>query len=242
MAITVNDIIGGAMKDIGALAAGEVPSGVEAADGLTLLNALVDSVSNLRLMIYSQNINKFSFTPSTQSYTLGAGATWNMARPVRIEQMSIEIQSASPKLEIPIPMLRDEEWQAYTVKTLSSTFPLAVYDDGGFPNRTLSFWPIPTEADKAVIYSWQAINRFAAVTDTVSLPPGYERFLRTGLAIEISPSYGLEPSPTLVSNYKEAKHVLKTLNWTPNEMSCDPALIGRGAGSIAAKSRGLVVD
>lgn len=242
MAVTVSDIIAGAMKDLGALQAGEVPRAEEASDGLSMLNALVDSISTQRLMIYTINITKFSFTPGVQSYTLGSTGTWSMARPIRIESMSVEIQTANPVLEIPIPMLRDEEWQDLTVKNLSSTYPLGVYDDGGFPNRTLSFWPIPAEADKAVIYSWAAISRFAAVTDTVSLPPGYERFLRTALAIDLAPSYGREPSPTLMSNYNEAKAVLRTLNWTPNEMVCDPALLGGAAGSIAAKSRGYVVD
>lgn len=238
---TVKDLISNSMKLLAALAAGEAATADEAADGLAFLNMLVDSLSNRRLIIYTINRDLYTFVSNQQTYTLGPGGDWDADRPVRIESMSVMLATAAPT-EIPIEMLRDEEWQNVTVKSTPSSFPLMVYDDGAFPLRNLSFWPIPTQTDQAVIYSYSAISSFGSVNDTLSLPKGYERFLTYALALEMAPSFNREPSPTLMSNYTEAKRVLEVMNWTPNEMMCDPALLIRSAGSIAAKSRGYVVD
>lgn len=239
---TVRTLIGNAMKLLGALQAGESPSANEAADGLAFLNMLVDSLTNQRLIIYSIDRSTYTLTANTQTYTLGSGGTWNATRPVRIESMSVLITTVSPNIELPIQMLRDEEWQAVTVKSVSSTFPLVAYDDGAFPLRSISFWPIPTDADSVVIYSYSPISQFANISASISLPPGYERFLTCALALEMAPQYGVEPSPTLLSNYTEARRTLTQMNWTADELSCDPAVLKFGGSLVGIKSRGYVID
>ena len=47
------DIITGALKDIGALAAGESPTSDAAQDALDMLNLLVDQWSNENMMVFN---------------------------------------------------------------------------------------------------------------------------------------------------------------------------------------------
>ena len=60
---TPYDIISRALKDIGALEAGEVPSADAAQDAFDMLNDLVDQWSNEEMMVYYKNEIVFPATP-----------------------------------------------------------------------------------------------------------------------------------------------------------------------------------
>jgi hypothetical protein len=67
------DIITRAMKDIGAVAAGEVPTADEVQDGLDMLNDMLDQWSNEDMMVFYKTEIVFSITPGQTQYTIGPG-------------------------------------------------------------------------------------------------------------------------------------------------------------------------
>jgi len=67
------DIISRALKDIGALEAGEVPTAAAAQDAFDMLNDLVDQWSNEEMMVYYKNEIVFPITPGQTQYTIGPG-------------------------------------------------------------------------------------------------------------------------------------------------------------------------
>ena len=69
------DIITRAMKDIGALAAGEVPTADEAQDGLDLLNDMIAQWSNENMMVFYKTEIVFPTVQNTVQYTLGPGGS-----------------------------------------------------------------------------------------------------------------------------------------------------------------------
>ena len=69
------DIITRAMKDIGAVAAGEVPTADEAQDGLDMLNDMIDQWSNESMMVFYRTEIVFNTTQNTVQYTLGPGGS-----------------------------------------------------------------------------------------------------------------------------------------------------------------------
>mgnify|MGYP003333310171 FL=1 len=69
------DIITRAMKDIGAVAAGEVPTADEAQDGLDLLNDMIDQWSNESMMVFYRTEIVFNTVQNTVQYTLGPGGS-----------------------------------------------------------------------------------------------------------------------------------------------------------------------
>jgi hypothetical protein len=69
------DIITRAMKDIGALAAGEVPTADEAQDGLDLFNDMLEQWSNESMMVFYRTEIVFNTVQNTVQYTLGPGGS-----------------------------------------------------------------------------------------------------------------------------------------------------------------------
>jgi hypothetical protein len=65
------DIITRAMKDIGAIAAGEVPTADEAQDGLDMLNDMLAQWSNENMMVFYRSEIIFKTTQNQVQYTIG---------------------------------------------------------------------------------------------------------------------------------------------------------------------------
>jgi len=65
------DIISSALKDIGALAAGETPTPEAAQDAFIMLNRMIDQWSNEQMMIFYKTEIIFTLTPGQTQYTIG---------------------------------------------------------------------------------------------------------------------------------------------------------------------------
>ena len=68
---TPYDIVSRALKDIGALEAGETPTSDAAQDAFDMLNDLIDQWSNEEMMVYYKNEIVFPITPGVTQYTIG---------------------------------------------------------------------------------------------------------------------------------------------------------------------------
>ena len=67
------DIISRALKDIGALEAGETPTPEAAHDAFDMLNDLCDQWSNEEMMVFYKNEIVFPIVPGQTQYTIGPG-------------------------------------------------------------------------------------------------------------------------------------------------------------------------
>lgn len=227
---------------IGVLDPSEAADANQAAGALTALNSMIDAWNVDNLMVYTIERTVFPLSSGVQSYTLGTGGTFNMARPAAIENISILLTGTTPNIEIPIKIDQDEDWQGITVKSVTSSYPTEVYPAGDFPLNTLYFWPIPNGPCSVVLYCWNRLAAYTSVNDTVSLPPGFDRALRYNLAVELAAEYGTQPLPTVSQGAITSKASLRRLNWTPKEMAIPAYLRNAPGSSIGLKSRGAVVD
>lgn len=211
---TALDIITSALRLAGVLAASEHPTDEDANDCLAVLNDMADSWNAERLAIFTTSATDFVLTPGKQSYTLGPGtADFVMTRPAQIDSMSSILTTVPTNpVEIPIPMWSVDEWQTkFPVKNVNSSFPLGCYDDGGFPLRTLNFWPIPQQANSVRVYSWQPLGA-AALGDTVSYPPGYAEAIRYNLAVRLCAEFAEPVSATVQDMAIKSLARIKTMN------------------------------
>ena len=72
----------------------------------------------------------------------------------------------------------------------SSVLPKYMAADNEFPLINIQLYPVPAASPGTItINSWTALTAFGDVTDTISLPQGYERALHLGLAVELWPQY-----------------------------------------------------
>lgn len=221
------------MRLIGALASGEVPTGAESNDGLAIVNQMLDSWNADRLTVFTLTIAEFSLVPGQQVYTYGTGGNFNAARPARIERASIvSLTNPAQPLELPIAMYTDADWQQVPLKIVNTTLPQGVYDDGGYPLRSLSFWPIPTVVVKTRLYSWTALSAFPDLTTDVPFPPGYQEALRYNLAMRLIAEYPGDYNPLMAEVTGklavESLARIKSMNLPVVEAQCDDAIVGRG--------------
>lgn len=226
------DLIKSSMRLIGALGSGEEPSSAEASDALMVLNQMLDSWNADRLTVFTITIAEFTLVVNQQVYTYGVGGDFNAARPARIDRISIiSLTNPSQPLELPLDLYTDWDWQQVPVKNIQTTLPQAVYDDGAFPLRNLSFWPIPTAVVKTRIYGWTALTSYANLTTDNNYPPGYIEALRYNLAIRLIAEMPGEYNPIMVSTTlqlaNESLARIKSMNVPLVEAFCDAALTAR---------------
>lgn len=231
---TVLDLIAGSLRLLSAIASGEMPSASESQDALASLNGMIDTWKTESLMVYNISPQTFALVGGQKMYTMGPGGNWNTERPVQIDSMYLQYTGTGtggpPPLNLIIEQLNQDQYNSIIVPNTQSTYPTAAYVSDDFPMRQIFMWPVPTVAYSVDVFTWGLIDGFAAITSTVSLPPGYARMLRFNLALELAPEYGLTPSQTVAAGALDAKAAVKRNNIKPLFMAADPELTGRKTG------------
>lgn len=218
------DIITSALRLTGVLADEEQPSDNIANQCLSVFNDMLDSWNAQRLAIFTTRSDDFPFVLGQQAYTLGQGGNFSIPRPARIDSMSaILLTNPANPVEVPMVMWTTEDWQNVPVKKVNGSFPLGCYDDGGFPLRTLNFWPIPTNQQNSVrIYSWQALGAQTLLSQ-VAFPPGYAEAFRYNLAVRLGAEFDAPTKPAVVLFAVSSLAVVKTMNAPDLELRSDLA-------------------
>jgi hypothetical protein len=224
-------IINAAMRKVALLASGENASASESADGLVSVNLMLDAWSGERLMVFTVVRQVFTLIAGQQAYTLGTGGDFNVPRPANIDRVSIiSLANSAQPLELPIPYLTDAQWQAIPVKNIQSSLPQYVWDDGGFPLRTLSYWAIPNTTCQTAIYTWTALSQFANLTTDYTFPPGYLRAIIYNLALELAAEFGKSVLPGVQAIATQSKAAIQAINVPILDLKCDAALVQTSGG------------
>lgn len=236
---TVRTIIEDALLEIGAKSHADALLAEEAQAGLRVLNRMMGVWNQDGINVYTVDRQTFTFTPNKQNYTIGTSGDFNVARPNVISMVSALVNG----VEIPIEIFNDEQWRDTSVKSVTSTFPLAMWPTGNYPLNELWFWPIPTVANSLILYTWGQTLEFTNLSDVVSFPPGYEEALVNNLAMRLAPQYGIQPSTVTATIAGQALSKIKRANWEPTYRSADDVILGNGnAADVWRRSRGYVMD
>jgi hypothetical protein len=155
----VSDIIDDALFYIGAYGPGETVSSDDQAFALRCVNRALDSWSAEKLSVIGVK-NALYALSGAASYTFGPGETW-----------AARIVTA-------------EEWVAIADKTRVGLFISDLLYDNGYPTGNIHVTPMPA-AGNCSLWTYEAITDFVNLTDTVSLPPGFERPLVLLFAMEM---------------------------------------------------------
>jgi hypothetical protein len=212
---TALGIITSAMRKAGVLVKGEVPVADEASDALVMLNDLLASISNDANAVYARTTESFTLSGGVGSYTIGSGATFNTARPVRIVASYVRTGT----IDYPLSVVSDQQYATIPIKNIGGIPEFLNYSNG-FPQATINLYPFPSTAYQLFIVSEKPLTSFA-LSDTVSLPPGWRRMLINNLAVELAPEYGQPVSPDLAKLAADSKAeiraaimVAKPMQWT----------------------------
>lgn len=229
--MTALDLITSSLRLSQILGTGETPSADEANDALQVLNDMLDQWQAERLMIFTVGRQVFSLVPGQQDYTLGPGGDFDTVRPAKIESFSvILLQNPDQPMELPIESLNEDGWQAIPVKDITSSVVQAVWDAGGYPLRTLHYWPVPNTNSDVAIYPWTMLDEFSTLTTDHTFPPGYSKALRYCLAVDLCPEYGKQVDPAVAAQAILSRAIVKSINIPSYLMQCDQALVNPNGG------------
>ena len=222
--MTATQYIYGALRLLGHLRPGQAASASQNADGLTLLNMMLDEWNTQRYNVFTIATASYTLVTTQQLYPIGltAVAPFNVARPIKIERAGILVTNpnGTGTVRFPLLLLTEHEWDQIGVKISSSPIPEKLYYDFGFPTGNLYLLPTPTwgtgTAPKLELSTWSALTQFPdLVTDEV-FPPGYGEAIQFNLPLHLASSYppavSVDAVKAIVSTAAAAKAGIRALN------------------------------
>jgi len=229
---SAQDYINSALRLIGALGSGELPTAAENQDALAILNQMVDTWQAQSWMI--PGLQRYLFAPLTlkQTYSVGPTGDVNIVRPAKINAVSVISQPGSTQpIELALDMVsaisEPYGWRDIPVKNTQGGLPERVWDDCANPLRNLNFWPIPTVTVNFALYIPQLLTQFPDLVTQYALPPAYAKGIRFNLAKDLMPEFPGEPAryPMVLKTAEDTIGEIKTMNYRPPVAACDPALV-----------------
>ena len=242
---TIGDVITASLQDLGLVSASESPTSDDSALALSRVNDWIDGLATQNLTVYTNARTTWTITSGKTSYTVGTTGNVACTRPIAptdILNIGYQDTSVSPVQEYLLGRpLTEDAYAAITPKALTATYPQYWYYNPTFAASlgTLTPWPVPTSSSlEGVIYTPVPVTEFSALTDTILLPPGYRRYYRTSLALELAPSFSVVPSPGLQQIANDAATEVKRSNQRLMDLSLDRvAFIGGDVGLSLGRSR-----
>lgn len=215
---TALNMITRAMRLAGVLTKGETLDSDEQQDGLTALNAMLDAWQIDRLYVYQIREESFTWAANQQAQTVGTGGDFNTDRPT---QVAPDCTFTVNGIDYPTQLIDIDAWSAIPDKTTTSSWPWWVYPEYGESLVTLRGYPIPSANITFNLRTWKKLQQFAALTDVLDLPYGYERAIVYNLAIEYGPEFGAGAAipPPVIAIASSSRKAIKRLNSTPTPIS-----------------------
>lgn len=206
---TVQQLINRSLRLIGVLAAGETPEATETSDALVSLNAMLDSWRNDKLMVYALTNQAVTLINGTSTYTIGATGGTVATSPVEVISAFVRQSNVDYNLR----PLTDAEYQSKASKNITADIPSEYLFTHTHPNATVILYPVPTVANTMYLRIRTPYSAFTAASDTVSLPPGFERAIAYNLALELYPEYpSIQVNQVVVKIANDSLAGIKRLN------------------------------
>lgn len=220
----------------GMLAQGEELSAAEAEYALSKLNQMVDMWATERLAIYqTKRAGPFNLVSGQQSYTIGAGGEWDIARPLWIDDAGIIQTTVNPNTELPMTILSKREWAQVGVKAVQSTLPRYLWYEHDFTNGLGKIWlyTVPSYANQVALYIPIAVTEFSDYTTAIALPPGYRMGLVSNLAVLLSMG-SRNPQPDVMAMAEKTFGNIKAANVEQymDPLQCDRGLMPQQSGTF----------
>lgn len=204
----------------------------ELTEGLLLLNSMINGWRTERLMVVFFIRTIVPFKANQQSYGVGPGQDWDVARPTRIDRAGFIVGTDSSPAEISMDIvLTHEQWSAFTIKKVQDNVPLALYYQASYPYGTARLWPVPNQDGTMAIYTPQWLSEVKTADDPLITPDGYRDMMIYGLAVRIHQLYPEKPwEPSVAADAEFYKQKVKSNQFTPLFIGTDAATLQEGWG------------
>lgn len=208
----VSTMILRSLRLIGEKTRGASLTSAEQTECLSEINAMLDSWSNERLMIFTLNQTSFALTASQGTYTIGSGATFNMTRPTKLVDPCFTRDTDDT--DIPLNLIDADTYGRIIDKTMGDVTPSYLFYDYGYSatsTATVRLYPLPQSGLTLFINTLQPFTNFSTMTHPIQLPPGYQRAIEYNYAIEAAGGF-TEVDPSIAIIARQSKAAIKTVN------------------------------
>ena len=212
--LTRNEIIQSALRKLGVLAEGQTPSTQNYADGSMALNTVISQLRAVGMPLWARS--EYTFTPTTNTYTIGTGMTLSTPFPVKLLQAFRTDTGA----KIPLEIVAREDFNI--LPTSSNGSPIKINYQPFVNYGTISLWPTPASTNTATItlVYQRPYQYFTTSTETADFPEEWYNAIIYHLAVRLAPEWGV-PLPDRQMLMQEAKMYTE-----------DAAMVGQEDGSF----------
>jgi hypothetical protein len=199
-------------------AIGGTLSSAEQTAYLSALNAMLESWSLERLMVYQLLQESRALTASVGSFTIGIGGTWNTTRPNKICD-PVFTRDAN-NVDYQMQIIDAQQYGNIKNKTIDGPYPQYLFYDAAYVAglATIYLYPEPQSGLTLYINSWKQLQSFSTISDTLVLPPGYQRAIEFNFAIEVAGGL-ISVQPEVLKIARESKAAIKALNDVPTVLN-----------------------
>jgi hypothetical protein len=203
---------------------GEALDADEAQDGLTALNAMLDSWQVDRLFVYQIQEEEFTWAVNQQSQTVGAAGDFVTTLPARIADDCVFRVN---NIDYPVQLINVDAWSGIADKTTSNSFPWFLYPEYGAALVTLYAYPIPNASLTFLLKSYKQLQSFPTLTTELALPAGYERAITYSFAEEFGPEFGVDIPMTVMRIAAAARRIIRRQNSVTPVMASEAGYLNR---------------
>jgi hypothetical protein len=194
---TTQELIKAAYRKIGVVAVGETPSDDEMQDALLMLKVIFRNWAAKVGPIYVTTTDTHTLTSGTTSYTIGSGATINTARPSMIKAA----YATENGLDYDLDIIDEKTYLKIADKDIGYNYPSKLWYQPTYPNGTIYLWP--PGGGTLTIHSYKQLSEPSALTTSIQFPGEYDAAIIWNLAEQMSPEYGMEPTPYIMNMAQE---------------------------------------
>ena len=212
--LTRNQLIESALRKLGVLAEGQTPSTQNYSDGMMALNTVISQLRAVGMPLWARS--EYTFTPTTNTYTIGPGMTLSTPFPVKLLQ-AFRTETGA---KIPLEIVAREDFNI--LPTSSNGSPIKINYQSFVNYGTISLWPTPASTNTAtvtLVYQ-RPYQYFTTSTETMDFPEEWYTAIIYHLAVRLAPEWGV-PLPDRQMLMQEAKMYTE-----------DAAMVGQEDGSF----------
>lgn len=212
---TAADIIKLALKDIGVLGEAESASAYLVADGLTTLNQMLAEWQLTGVNVFAQqDITKV--VTGALSYTIGlSGADITATPPTKIRAAFLRVSDIDYTIDL---LDTFEEYNAIIQKTLSGSYPEALYYNADDPKGVIYLYPQPTTGTLHLITD-VVFPTYTSSADSLSFPTAYELAIRFSLGELLAFTMGAQLSKRYTDQAAKSRRMIQRSNFKMGSMA-----------------------
>lgn len=208
--LTRDQLLTAALRKLGVIAEGQTPSAANLADGQIAINAAIGQLRGLGMPLWARS--EYTFTPTTNSYTIGTGMVLNTVFPVRL------LQAFRTENNSKIPMELEARQDFNILPTTPDSLPIKVNYQPFVNYGVVSLWPTPaaTNTSTVTLVYQRPFQYFTSGGETADFPEEWLLPLIYTTAVLLAPEWGI-PLADRTALKSEAKDYIETATMTGQE-------------------------